>query len=161
MSDKHITDILDNQALRDLTEAEQVTIRRHTEECADCRQAFAAAQVSALLVKERVSEAGAQTLNANPFFQTRVLAAWREQEATNTWSLQRWWQAAGAMMASMAAITAMLAVLTLVMPGSEPANQPTATVIPTSAEAVVLDQGAESLTDDQVLSAIYDDDEGK
>ena len=163
MKDVHITDILDNAAIRDLTSAEQAMIRRHTESCADCRQAWTAAQLSGLLVQERVSEAAKQTLEATPFFQTRVLAAWRERQAAGeAWSLRRWWQAAGALMASMAATTAALAVLTLVAPGSDSTSQPTAAVIPMTAEAVVLDQPLDGLTDDQVLSAIYDDyDEGK
>ncbi len=162
MNDVHITELLDNAAVRNLSEAEQATIGLHIQNCGDCRQAFAAARLSDLLVQEHVSEAARATLNRNPFFQTRVLAAWREQQANNVWSLRRWWQAAGALMASMAATTAALAVLTFVIPAADSSSQPTAAVIPTSAEAVVLDQGQDGLTDDQVLSAIYeDDDEGK
>ena len=162
MNDRHITELLDNESVRNLSEAERATIELHVQACGDCRQAFAAARLSALLVEERASEAARQTLEANPFFQTRVLAAWREQQAGNVWSLRHWWQAAGALMASMAATTAALAVLTFVIPGGDTSSQPTAAVIPTSAESVVLDQGPDGLTDDQVLSAIYDyDDEGK
>jgi len=162
MNDTHITDLLDNTALRDLTETEHAAIARHIENCADCRHSFAAARLADSLVQERTSEAARQTLEANPFFQTRVLAAWREQQTGNLWSFKRWWQSAGALMASMAATTAALAVLTFVIPAGDSTSQPVAAVIPTSAEAVVLDQGQDGLTDDQVLSAIYDDDdEGK
>jgi len=162
MNDTHITEILDNVPAGKLSAAEQATIRAHIDACADCRRAFAAAQISGLLMQERTSEAARQTLEANPFFQTRVLAAWREQQSGNGWSLKRWWQSAGALMASMAATTAVLAVLTLVIPTAESTSPPTASVIPTSAESVMLDQGQEGVTDDQVLSAIYGDDfEGK
>lgn len=162
MKDNHITEILDNAPLGSLGEAEQASIREHIETCADCERAFVAAQISALLVKERVSDAAGQTLNANPFFQTRVLSAWREQQATrDAWSFRRLWNATGALMASMAATTAALAVLTFVIPANEAPSQPNVVLIPTSAEAVVLDQNSDGITDDQVLSAIYgDDDEG-
>ena len=62
----------------------------------------------------------------------------------------------------MAATTAALGVLTFVAP-TQQASQQTAALVPYSAEAVVLDQNDnDQLTDDQVFSAIYaDDDEGK
>ena len=100
----------------------------------------------------------------NSFFQTRVIAAWREQQVmTGVSVLRRLWSTTGALFASMAATTAALAALTLLVPSSEPASQQTAALVPYSAEAVVLDQDQDSqLTDDQTLSAIYaDDDEGK
>ena len=63
----------------------------------------------------------------------------------------------------MAATTAALAVLTFVAPSSDTMNQPTAALVPYSAETVVLDQSDnDQVTDDQVLSALYaDDDEGR
>jgi len=100
----------------------------------------------------------------NSFFQTRVIAAWREQQAmTGVSALRRLWSTTGALFASMAATTVALAALTLLVPSSEPASQQTAALVPYSAEAVVLDQDQDSqLTDDQTLSAIYaDDDESK
>jgi hypothetical protein len=160
----HITDILDKSPLGSLSDRELATIRVHAETCAACSQAFKAAQVSALLVKERAAEAAENSLNANPFFQTRVLAAWREQQAINKVSgFRRLWSATGALVASMAATTAALAVLTFVAPATQPVSQQTAALVPYSAETVVLDQNDnDQLTDDQVLSAIYtDDDEGK
>jgi|SRR5882724_7094246 len=165
MKDIHIVDILDNAPLADLSASELRTIEAHAATCADCARAFEAASISALLIKSRTSEAAEHTLNANPFFETRVLAAWREQQASvGAWSFGRLWNATGAIVASMAATTAALAVLTFVAPANNATNQQIAAVVPYSAETVVLDQDQDDnqLTNDQVINAIYaDDDEGK
>jgi len=157
----HITDILDNTAFNGLTESDLSTIRAHTASCVECAHAFAAAELSSLLLTERVSEAADSTANANPFFQTRVLAAWREQQAGAVWSFRRLWNATGAIVASMAATTAALAVLVFVTPATNTTDQQTASLVPYSAETVVLEQdrGDNQMTNDQVISAIYDDDD--
>ena len=158
----HITEILDHSPFADLTESELSTIRTHAATCSDCASSFASAQLSSLLLQERISEAAENAANANPFFQTRVLAEWRERQAGGAWSIQRLWNATGAIIASMAATTAALAVLTFVAPGANPTEQQTAALVPYSAEAVVLGQDDNQLTNDQVISAIFDDDdEGK
>ena len=111
MKDNHITDIIDNTPFVDLSDSELQTIHAHAATCVACERAFAAASIASLLIKERTSEAAQQTLNANPFFETRVLAAWREQQAApGDWSFRRLWSATGAIVASMAATTAALAV---------------------------------------------------
>ena len=165
MKDNHITDIIDNTPFVDLSDSELQAIHAHTATCVDCERAFAAASIASLLIKERTSEAAQYTLNANPFFETRVLAAWREQQAApGDWSFRRLWSATGAIVASMAATTAALAVLTFVAPADNATNQQIAAVVPYSAETVVLDQDQDDnqLTNDQVINAIYaDDDEGK
>ncbi|HEX3145732.1 MAG TPA: hypothetical protein VHQ64_17290 [Pyrinomonadaceae bacterium] len=160
----HITDILDNTPFADLAPGELSTIREHAAICVDCEQAFAAARLSSLLLQERVSQAAQDAASANPFFQTRVMAAWREQQAGSAWSLGRLWNATGALVASMAATTAALAVLMFVAPAPNTSDQQTAALAPYSAESVVLgaDRDDNQLTNDQVISAIYDDDdEGK
>ena len=165
MKEHHITELLNKTSLANLTEPELLTIRAHVESCASCHQAYSAAQIASSLIKQRAQEAAENALNANPFFQTRVLAAWREQQAMNRMpAFRRLWNATGALVASMAATTAALAVLTFVAPSSETLNQQTAALVPYSAETVVLDQDQtdNQMTDDQVLSAIYvDEDEGK
>lgn len=163
MSDNHITDILDSKPFASISETELATIRTHVVNCASCSQAFDAARLSALLIKERADEAAQNALNVNPFFQTRVMAAWRERQEQNVSALRRLWNATGALVTTMAATTAALAVLTFVAPSSEPASQTTAALVPYSAESVVLGQSDnDQITDDQVLSAIYsDDDEGR
>ena len=164
MKDNHITEILDGAPLTALSESELNTIRAHNRSCGECANAFEAAQLSSLLLKERTSEAAENAVNANPFFQTRVLAVWREQQTGGAWSFRRWWNATGALVASMAATTAALAVLMFVAPATNTTDQQTAALVPYSAESVVLDQDRDDnqLTNDQVISAIYDDDdEGK
>ena len=163
MNENHITDILDNAPLSNLSEGELRTIRAHVKTCLRCNRAYEAAQISALLIKERADEAAQNSVNANPFFQTRVMAAWREQQETSVSALRRLWNATGSLVTTMGATTAALAVLTFVAPSSETTNQPTAALVPYSAEAVVLDQSdSDQVTDDQVLSAIYaDEDEGR
>ncbi len=139
-------------------------IRDHTGSCIDCRGAFEAAQLSSLLMKQRANEAAELSAQANSFFQTRVLAAWREQQfKRSAWSFGRLWNATGALVASMAATTAALAVLTFVAPANDTSNQATTAVAPYSAEAIVLDQDQDDtqMTNDQVLSAVYEEDEGQ
>jgi hypothetical protein len=165
MKDNHIKDLLDNMPLGHLSENELRAIRNHVETCAECERAFQAAQISAWLVKQRADEAADQARNPNPFFQTRVLAAWREQQSTaRAWSFRRIWNATGALVASMAATTAALAVLTFVAPSGDTSTQVSASLVPHSAEAVVLDQDQDDnqMTNDQVINVVYvDDDEGR
>src|SRR3954469_9071765 len=159
MKDTHITNILDHTPFASLSENELLSLGAHAESCADCTRALAAAQISALLMKERTSAAAESTLKANPFFETRVLAAWREQQSTGgAWSLRRLWNATGALVASMAVTTGALVVFTFVTPATEPATAGAA-LLPATAESVVLDQRQDEMTNDQVLNAIYNDED--
>jgi hypothetical protein len=158
MKEKHIIDILENSPLASLTESELLAVRSHAESCLECRRAYEAAQLSTLLIKERAGE----TLEPSPFFQTRVLAALREQQANNNVPvLSRLWKSAGALVSSMAVTTAALAALSFLAPGAGTSTLPeTATASsPYSAEAVVLEQNQsdDQMTDEQVLSTIYAD----
>ena len=160
MNDKHITNMLDDKPLAALSETDLQAIRAHATKCADCARSFEAARISALLLNERAEETNTNALNANPFFQTRVLAAWREQQATvGVWSLRRLWSATGGLVSSMAVTTAVLAALTFVIPAEESTTVQTAALVPTSAEVVMLDQAEEEMTNEQVFSAIYGDEE--
>ena len=157
MSNTHIINILDETPLASLSDSELGLIRAHTANCAECAQAFKAAQLAELLIKERVSEAGADVLNANPFFQTRVLAAWREQQERG-WNFGRLWKATGALVSSMVVTTAALAALTFIVPAEESTQTPTA-IASRSTESVMFDQSDEEMTNEQALNAIYYDDE--
>jgi len=160
MGNNHITQILDEKPLTAFSESEIGSIRAHAADCADCGQAFKAAQLAELLIKERVSEAAADAVNANPFFQTRVLAAWREQRESG-WSFGRLWKATGALVSSMVVTTAALAALTFIVPAEESTMTPTA-VASSSAESVMFDQSEEEMTNEQALNTIYyDDDEAR
>jgi hypothetical protein len=163
MRDEHIIGIIENAPLSDLGESELASIREHAARCEGCRRAFDAAQISALLLRERAAE----TVEPPPFFQTRVLAALRERQAAGeTSALRRLWNATGALVSSMAATVAALAVLTLLAPGP----QATATGGPElasaynsyTAEEVLFDEGdapADQMSYGQVLSTLYESDE--
>jgi predicted anti-sigma-YlaC factor YlaD len=164
MKDEHITNMLDNTPLAGLGESELAAIRTHTGACPECRRAFEAAQVSALLMRERAAE----TFEPSPFFQTRVLAALRERRAfTETSALRRLWQATGALVSSMAVTVAALALLTFIGPSHQPPTGPQQLASATdsySAEEVIFDQDnvpAGQMSYGQVLTTLYDDNTGR
>ena len=156
MKDTHIIDILDNSPLASLTEAELHTVRTHAESCVGCRHAYEAAQLSTLLIKERAAE----TIEQSPFFQTRVLAALREQQ-NNVSVFSRLWKSAGALVSGMALTTAALAAFSFLTPGAGTgtSQETVAALSPYSAESVVFnqDESDDQMTDEQVLSTIYAD----
>ena len=155
MNYKHITEILDNTPPASLSAQDRETIGAHTSECAACRQAYEAAQLSELLLKDRAAE----SIEPSPFFQTRVMAAWREQqEAGRMPAFGRLWKSAGALVSSLALTTAALAALSFTLPQATQTSSETSPAV----ESMVLD-GAdteEQLTEEQMLSAMYVDDEG-
>ena len=162
MKAQHIVSILENTPFAGLSESDLVLIRAHTNVCSNCQQAYEAAQISALLLKERVAE----TFEPAPFFQTRVLAILRERQTGNEpWALRRMWRAAGALVSSMALTVATLAVLSFVVPGpgSTSVTQNVASVSNAySAEAVILDQRDrpdDQISDDQVFTTLYEAEE--
>jgi hypothetical protein len=159
MNDKHITEVLDNAALASLSQSELSEIRAHARECKPCGDAFAAAQMSAAVMRERAQV----VIEPSPFFQTRVMAALREQQATESVpAFWRLWNSSRALVSSMALSTVALAVLSFMF--SAPATTTTAadqTVSVLSAESVILGQEADELTYEQVLNAIYTDDEDR
>jgi hypothetical protein len=158
MNEKHITELLDNTALANLSSSELDEIRAHAAVCDDCARGFAAAQVSAVVIKERVQT----VIEPSPFFQTKVMAALREQQAAESVpAFSRLWKSARALVSSMALTTAVLAALSfMVSAPATTASDQTASAY--SAESVILGQdGDEQLTYEQVLNAIYTDDEEK
>lgn len=157
MKETHITQFLDDTPVAGISESKLLTIRAHTANCPDCAPAFEAAQLSQLLIKSRADETAANARKANPFFQTRVLAAWREQQERG-WNLGRLWKATGALISSMIVTTAALAALTFIVPAEEATTVPTA-VASTSAESVMFDSADEEMTNEQALNAIYYDEE--
>ena len=157
MNDKHITELLDSAALAALSPSDLDEIRAHARDCEPCGNAFAAAQLSALVIKER-----AQTIiEPSPFFQTRVMAALREQQAAESVpALWRLWNSARGLVSSMALTTAALAALSFMI--AAPANPPSdQTVSALTAESVIFGQDNDELTYEQVMNAIYGNDEDK
>lgn len=156
MNDKHITEALDNVTLASLSRSELDELRAHARDCEPCGSAFAAAQLSARIMKERAQV----VVEPSPFFQTRVMAALREQQSVeNVPAFLRLWRSSRALVSSMALTTAALAVLSFVFAAPAPtALDQTASAY--SAESVLFDQGGDDqLTYEQVLNAIYTDDE--
>lgn len=152
---RHITEILDNTALSALSPSELEEIRAHVRDCEPCGDAFAAAQLSALVIKER-----AQTvIEPSPFFHTRVMAAVREQQAAESVpALWRLWNSARGLVSSMALTTAALAALSFMV--SSPATPAVSDqTVALTAESVILGQDADDLTYEQVMNAIYADDD--
>ena len=156
MNSEHITEALDDVALASLSRSELDEMRAHARDCEPCANAFAAAQLSARIIKERAQV----VVEPSPFFQTRVMAALREQQAIeNVPAFLRLWRSSRALVSSMAMTTAALAVLSFVFaaPTTTALDQ---TASAYSAESVLFDQGGDDqLTYEQVLNAIYTDDE--
>lgn len=156
MKDKHITDILDNTPLAALSEKDRQAISAHVKACATCGEAYEAAQLSELLIKDRASE----TIEPSPFFQTRVMAAWREQQASGGRSaFERLWKSAGALVSSLALTTAVLAALSFAIPESTTTQAPVDTIAAVESEVLGATESEEHLTEAQMLSAMYVDEE--
>ena len=154
MKDEHIISLIENAPFASLTESDLTAIRAHADICSDCWSAYQAAQVSALLLKERA----AATFEPSPFFHTRVMATLRERQAAGeSWAWSRMWRAAGALASSLVATVAALAVLTFAIPGTQVATQTASYANSYSAEEVILDQTSqpEEESNGQLLTTIY------
>ncbi len=155
MKDKHIISLIDESPVSGLSESDLTVIHVHIEQCLDCRQAFQAAQVSGVLLQERA----AAEFEPSPFFQTRVMATFRERQAANEpWAWARVWRAAGALASSMVATVIALAVLTFAIPGNQVISQQGGSLSNGySAEEVILDEISqlEEQSDGQLLTTIY------
>ena len=162
MRDRHIISILESGPFNSLSESDLATVRAHVAHCDGCRRAFEAAQISALLIRERaVAE-----VEPSPFFQTRVMAALRERQASTQAPISRlWrlWKAAGALVSGMAATVAALAVFTFFAPSPESTPPDVASAFDAySAAEVIIARGdlpEDDLSYDQVLTTIYEADE--
>jgi len=159
MKDKHITEILDNASIASLTEVELKEVQAHARDCVSCGNAYEAARISAAVLRSRAQA----TIEPSPFFQTRVMAALREQQAVESVPVMlRLWRSSKALVSSLAVTTAALGALSFLLPAPVTSViDQTASVY--SAESVLMGQGSDDqMTYEQVLSTIYaDDDEAK
>lgn len=156
MKDRHITEILDKASIATLSESELNEVRAHVLECMSCRDAYEAARLSAVAIKSRAQV----VIEPSPFFQTRVMAALREQQAVESVpAMLRLWRSAKAIVSAMAVTTAALAVVSFMQPSqTTPATEQTASAY--SAYSVIMDQNTDDqMSYEQVLSTIYDDDD--
>lgn len=159
MTNKHITEILDNASIATLSESQLREVQAHARDCVSCSDAYEAARLSAVVLRSRAQA----TIEPSPFFQTRVMAALREQQAVESVpAILRLWRSSKALVSSMAVTTAALAALSFLLPAPVTSViDQTASVY--SAESVIMGQGTdEQMTYEQVLSTIYaDEDEAK
>jgi hypothetical protein len=154
MKEKHIIDLLENRSFASLNESERAAIQAHAANCSSCARAYEATQVASSLLRARASEA----VEPLPFFHTRVLAALRERQNEMP-AFKRLWQTAGALVSSMTATVALLAVFSFVIPGTQTSSTAQASVSNGySAEEVILNQNDlqdEQASDAQVLTTLY------
>ncbi len=157
MRDKHITEILDNASMPALSESELNEVRTHALECGSCRSAYEAARLSAVVLKSRAQV----TIEPSPFFQTRVMAALREQrEVESVPAFFRLWKSAKLLVSSMALTTAALGALSFVAPSTPATSDEQMVSSVYSAESVIMGQNPDDqMTYEQVLSTIYEDDD--
>ena len=154
MKDKHIIDVLDNTSIASLSESQLSEVQAHARECVSCREAYEAARLTGVVLQSR-----AQTkIEPSPFFQTRVMAAWREQQSVESVpAMLRLWRSTRALVSSMAVTTAALAALTFMLPAqTTPSTDQTASML--SAESVIMGSD-DQVSYEQVLSTIYEDDD--
>ncbi len=155
MKDKHILELLENTPLASLSEIDRGLIEAHSKQCENCRRAFEAAALSAILLQEHAAESFAPP----PFFETRVLAIMRERNAgKELWAFGRLWRSAGALVSSMAATVALLAVLSFALPASQTtsnSNVISANSYPAE-DMMLIDAPDDQSSDAQVLSTLYD-----
>jgi anti-sigma factor RsiW len=154
MKENHIIDLLENRSFASLDEDKRAVIRAHAANCSSCAQAYQATQIASSLLRARSSE----TVEPSPFFHTRVLAALRERQ-NEVPAFKRLWQSAGALVSSMTAAVALLAVLSFVVPGTQTSGTAQASISNGySAEEVILNQNDlqdEQASDAQVLTTLY------
>jgi len=155
MKGEHITRVLDNAALAALSPSELDEMRAHARDCEACGSALAAAQVAAVIIKERSQVA----FEPSPFFQTRVMAAWREQQATESVpAIVRLWRSSRALVSSMALATVALGALSFMISAPATTALDQTALSAYSAESVIFQDNDDQLSYDQVLNAIYTDD---
>ena len=156
MKENHIVNLLESHSLGSLSVAELERVKAHTAACPECLLAYQAAQASLLLLQERASA----IVEPPPFFQTKVMAAIREQKLTpERLGFLRVWQTARPLVASMGAFVVMLLALTF-FNSSEPPTEPSdlASLNDGATEwvAVDSDDAGDELTDSQALTVLYD-----
>ena len=158
MKENHIIELLEDRSFASLNDSERARIQTHAASCASCARAYEATKIASSLLHARASE----VVEPSPFFQTRVMAALREQQ-NEVPAFKRLWQAAGSLVSSMTAAVALLAVLSFVIPGTQTLGTAQASVSNGySAEEVILNQNDlqdEQASDAQMLTTLYGSEE--
>jgi predicted anti-sigma-YlaC factor YlaD len=160
MKNEHIINILNEHALDKLDQVDLATIKMHVAHCKNCRDSFKAAQISSMLLKTVANE----TFEPSPFFETKLMAVWREKQAKSVAAFWRWWQASNAVVGAMIFAVAALLFVSLLAP-NVPSNQPEqASVLDNySIEEIIFNQNYSTadLTNGQTLQIIYEQQNSK
>ena len=161
MKNKHIIDLIQESRIKDLSDADRAFVEAHIEQCPGCSMEYEAAKISSVLLENRA----AQTLEPSPFFEARVMNAWRERQSALKPVGDRLWQAwsdTKLLFSGLATSVAVLLVLTFAGPEiSDDASVQASIDEPFSAESILFTQpeAAGDLTDVDVLTEIYGDDD--
>ncbi|HLA96655.1 MAG TPA: zf-HC2 domain-containing protein [Pyrinomonadaceae bacterium] len=161
MKDKHIGDLIQENRIKDLSDADTTFVEAHMKQCPRCRMEFEAARIASVLLESRA----AQTLEPSPFFEARVMNAWRERQAALMPLADRLWQAwndTKLLVSGLATSLAVLLVLTFAGPGiRNDALLQASADDPYSAESILFahQEVAGDLTDVDLLTEIYGDDD--
>jgi len=163
MPDSHIIKILDEEPFSSLSDGDIASAESHIAMCQQCKSAYDAARVAASLIQARTSE----TVDASPFFKTRVMAAIRERQLTaEEPALVRMWRAAGALISTLALLLVTLTGMTIFSQSHEFQSQTPVVAASQnlySPEYVVLERGDlddDELANDQVIGTVYDVEDG-
>ncbi|MGI8789186.1 MAG: hypothetical protein ACR2HG_15715 [Pyrinomonadaceae bacterium] len=154
MKNRHITKLLDKTKFTDLNEESLAIIFAHTAVCTNCRQAFRAAQTASVLLEQTDAD-----ISPPPFFQAKVMNAWREKQRLRktSRSFRRWWQTASAMVSLMLIVVAGLLALAMFAPNTADDNRAQAGGENFySTDSVILDKQPEDLTTEQAFRVLYD-----
>ncbi|MCY7375676.1 MAG: hypothetical protein LH472_06855 [Pyrinomonadaceae bacterium] len=156
MKSRHITKILDRTEFSRISAADSVEIAEHINDCQNCRAAFQAARISSILLKENSL---AESLAPSPFFQMKVLNAWREKQIVQKplAAFWRWWQASATLVLLMCLTVIGLMAITFAASNSETAanQKSSADGKLFSAETVILNQKPpHNLTTEQVFEVL-------
>lgn len=158
MKSRHITKILDRTEFNRISADDLTEIGEHINGCQNCRAAFHSARISSILLKE---SSLTEPLAPTPFFQAKVLNAWREKQIVQKpvavfW---RWWQASATLVLLMFVTVIGLMTVTLVASNSETAvnRRNNSEMNLYSADTVILNQKPpRNLTTEQVFEVLDD-----
>lgn len=153
----HIKEFFDEFRFEDLTENQLVEIKTHIVGCDDCRRAFDSVKLASILLKEN----SAAEISVPPFFQAKVLNAWREKQVVQKplavfW---RWWQASAALILLMFLTIIGLLTASVIGARSETAinRRQNSNQTLYSTETVILNQRpAKTLTTEQIYEVLDD-----
>ena len=154
MRDQHSKTVLAETPVSRLSGEQVAAIEAHAAGCADCRRAYEAARLSQALVRARVAE----SVEAPPFFQTKVLAAIREQRlAAEMPAMLRLWKAAGSWVSAMAVILVLMAGMSIFGNGDGLETTESASLYSLENVGAGADEVADlAIPYDQVLEAVYE-----